>query len=299
MSRCPSGHGGNLRQLAAQAGLPETQLLDFSANLNPLGPPEWLRPVISSSVSSLVHYPDPDNTALIAAAAARYGVDTGEVIAGSGSTELLYLLPASLQAARALIPVPSYSDYGRAARLAGCAIVNLPLREADGFALDLSAVGRVANPPHSARKGRGKTMVFIGQPNNPTGRSCCAEGLRDLASRHPAVVFVVDEAFADFVEGHDSLTTRRPANVVVLLSLTKSFAFPGLRVGCAVASPEVVRHMRTLQQPWTVNSIAQAAGVRALQDREYLARARVFVREQRQWLQHELGTLPGLTVYPG
>src|SRR5512137_844784 len=100
------GHGGNLRQLAAASGMPESQLLDFSANLNPLGPPEWLRPLISSTVSSLVHYPDPDSAALVEAVAARYGVKRSEVLAGNGSTELLYLLPPALQATRAIVPVP-------------------------------------------------------------------------------------------------------------------------------------------------------------------------------------------------
>ena len=287
-------HGGNLRQLAAEARLPETQLLDFSASLNPLGPPEWLRPVISSAVSAVVHYPDPDNTALLAAAAGRYGVDAAEVIAGCGSTELLYLLPPALKAARAIIPVPSYSDYARAAELAGCAIVRVPLREERGFSLDLPSLdARLRRDPRGPN-----TLVLIGQPNNPTGRLCSSESLRELARRHPATTFIVDEAFADFVAGYDSLAARRPANVVVLLSLTKIFAVPGLRVGCAVASPRIVRRMQALQQPWTVNTFAQAVGVRALQDREYLVRTQSFVREQRQWLQQALAALPGLAVYP-
>ncbi|MCY3024072.1 MAG: cobyric acid synthase [Planctomycetota bacterium] len=289
-----NGHGGNLRQLAAAAGLPAAQLLDFSANLNPLGPPEWLRPAISSTVSSLVNYPDPENTALVAAVAARYGARADEVLAGNGSTELLYLLPPALEAGRAVIPVPCYSDYARAARLAGCPIVSVPLREADGFVLDLSVVGaRLRRKPRQRH-----TLVFIGQPNNPTGRLCCTESLRDLAREHPETTFVVDEAFADFVDGYESLTVRRPGNVVVLLSLTKIFAIPGLRLGCAVASRDVVRRVQALQPPWSVNAIAQAVGVRALHDAGYLAGTRAFVREQRQSLQRALQALPGLTVYP-
>ncbi|HEY3320000.1 MAG TPA: cobyric acid synthase [Planctomycetota bacterium] len=287
-----SGHGGNVRELAAAAGLSQERLLDFSANLNPLGPPEWLRPVISSTVSSLVHYPDPASSQLLAAASQRYGVSPAEILIGNGSTELLYLLPQALKAAHAIVPVPSYSDYARAARLGGCSVTTLPLSEGAGFALDLSALDVCV------RSASARTLVFIGQPNNPTGKLCETERLRELAARHPAAIFIVDEAFADFVDGFDSLTVRRPANVVVLLSLTKSFAIPGLRLGCAVASAEIAGRVRELQPPWSVNAIAQAVGVRLMRDEAYLVRTRQFVRERREELQRALSDVPGLTVFP-
>src|SRR5580658_1006299 len=104
-------HGGDIRRLAEAAGESDKELLDFSANINPLGPPEWLRPLISSQISALQHYPDPHCTALVEAAAERYGVDPGEVIAGNGSTEILYLLTRVARKSHALIPVPSYGDY--------------------------------------------------------------------------------------------------------------------------------------------------------------------------------------------
>ena len=221
-----SPHGGNLRQLALASGKQESELLDFSANLNPLGPPEWLRAVIASHVSALVHYPDPDCTALVAAAARRYGCQEDEVICGNGSAEILSVLPRVLGKARAVIPVPAYIDYARSAALGGMQVQPLPLREDAGFQLDFDALEATL---------RGDEVVFIGRPNNPTGLVCDGELLRALAERHAETIFVVDEAFRDFVEHFDSLTVRRPANVVVLLSLTKAFAIAGLRIGCAVA----------------------------------------------------------------
>lgn len=283
-------HGGNLRQLAQASGTAERDLLDFSANLNPLGPPEWLRAVISSHIGALVHYPDPDCTALVEAAVRRYGVANDEVIAGNGSAEILSVLPRVLGKPRAVIPVPAYVDYARSAALGGMCVESLPLREDEGFQLDFRALEAAL---------RGDEAVFIGRPNNPTGHVCDASALRKLAARHPATVFVVDEAFGDFVEGFDSLTRERRANVIVLLSLTKAFAIPGLRLGCAVADAAIAKRVRELLPPWSVNTLAQAVGVVALADAEYLSRSRSFVREQREALFAELGALPGLHVYPG
>ena len=109
----------------------------------------------------------------------------------------------------------------------------------------------------------------------------------------------MDEAFGDFVEGMESLTVGRPENVIVLLSLTKVYAIPGLRLGCAVADPSVVRKIRRVQPPWSVNTIAQAVGEAALRDIDYVERSRRLVREQRLSLGAELKSIPGLTVYPG
>ena len=285
------GHGGNLRKLALAAGRSERDILDFSANINPLGPPDWLRPLISANVAALTHYPDPDCTALVEAAAKRYGAAPCEIAIGNGSTELLHLFTRAADKTRAIIPVPCYSDYARSCQLAGMSLETLPLREADGFNLDV--------PLLETKLGRGDEMVFICRPNNPTGLVCAANDIRSLATRHPATVFLVDEAFGDFVEDFDSLTRNRPANVIVLLSLTKIFAIPGLRLGCAIADGATVQRLRELQPPWSVNSLAQAVGVAALQDREYVRQTQIQVRLQREALAAGLKFVPALTIYPG
>ncbi|MBI2191552.1 MAG: cobyric acid synthase [Planctomycetes bacterium] len=285
-----SRHGGNVWRWASASGRRLEEVLDFSANINPLGPPEWLRRVVSSNLSSLVHYPDPEAAALVEAAAARYGVCTAEVIVGNGSTEILHLLPPALQVTRALLPVPSYSDYRRAAEAAGLEVETMPLREEDGFQLDSGAL---------ERRLRGGEMVLLGQPNNPTGRTFDAADLRLLAARWPKTLFVVDEAFADFVGGLDRLSRRRPPNLVVVCSLTKFYAIPGLRLGCALADPEVVRRYQQLVPSWSVNTLAQAVGREALRDVEYAWRTVAFVKEQREQLAAEMRGVPGLTVVPG
>jgi cobyric acid synthase CobQ/L-threonine-O-3-phosphate decarboxylase len=284
------GHGGNLRRLAEISGRPEEEILDFSANVNPVGFPEWFRPLIDAQISRLRHYPDPDCSQLVNAAAKHYGVPTAEIMIGNGSTELLYLLPRALKISRALIPVPSYADYARAVRLEGGTVEPLPLREEDGFAPDL---------PELEKHLRENDAVFLGQPNNPTGLLYDAAVIRNLARRHPKTMWIIDEAFMDFVEKPDSLTRDRPSNVAVLLSLTKIFAMPGLRLGCAIADRGVIVRLREIQPPWSVNAVAQAVGAVALHDDNYLDSTRHYVREMRARLIAGLQALPGLTVYPG
>ena len=283
-------HGGNVRQLALSAGLAVEDIIDFSASINPLGLPEWFRPLISRTIGSLTHYPDPDCRALTEAISACYRVEKEEVIAGNGSTELLYLIPRVLSASRAVIPVPSYSDYAQASELSGLTVEKVFMKEESGFKPDISAIeSRLA----------GNDIVFFGQPNNPTGVLCDADELRDMAMGNGSTTFVIDEAFADFVEGMDSLTRRRPANVIVLLSFTKFFAIPGLRLGCAVADPPVISRIREFMPPWSVNTFAQTVGEAALADAEYARKSKAYVHEERTSLTEEMQSIPGLYVYPG
>jgi adenosylcobyric acid synthase len=281
-------HGGNLHQLARAAGKSEQDLLDFSANINPLGPPEWLRSVISGQVSRLQHYPDPDCSQLIEALADRYQVGPDEVVAGNGATELLYLLPRVLDRKRAVVLVPAYVDYARAALQAGLAVESI----------SLPGWGEGEETSSLTGANLQDAVAFLGRPNNPTGGMWASEALRRLVADSPDAVFVVDEAFGDFVEGFDSLTSRRPPNVVVLLSLTKMFAIPGLRLGAVVADGPLIQRLRALQPPWSVNSLAQAVGVAAARDHEHPRRTRAYIREQRDGLAAGLQALPGLQVYP-
>jgi adenosylcobyric acid synthase len=283
-------HGGNIRKLAEAAGQPPEELLDFSANINPLGPPEWLRPLVSSRLSALVHYPDPDCSLLRKSISTHYEVTEEEVLVGNGSTEIIHLLPRALPVHRALIPVPSYSDYANAVELAGKTVEKIFLNEEEAFQLDLSLL---------ASKIQEDQLIFIGHPNNPTGLPIDPFALKTLALNHPSTIFIVDEAFLDFMEETESVIRNRPPNVIVLRSFTKLYAIPGLRLGFAIAEPDVIQKVRKMMPPWSVNGLAQAVGEKALQDHIYLLRTRAYVRQQREFLINELQSIPGLTVFPG
>jgi adenosylcobyric acid synthase len=283
-------HGGNLAHLSKTSGIAQDKIADFSANINPLGLPDWFRPLVSSVLESVVHYPDPENMGLVSAVSRRYAIDPDEVMVGNGSTELLHLLTRALKAQRAIIPTPTYLDYAEAAANAGLDILKLPLAEAEEFQLDLKCIRSML---------QGNEIVFLCNPNNPTGRVLDSGEIRRMAAENASTVFVIDEAFGDFVEGFESITKDRPSNVAALLSLTKIFAVPGLRLGAAAADRNIVEAVRKIQPSWSINAIAQAVGEAALDDTEYIERSRQFVSHHRSELEASLGTVPGLTVYPG
>ena len=288
-------HGGNLTTLAAASGRRPEEILDFSANINPLGFPDWLRPLASSLISGLIHYPDPGSRALVDAACARYGADAAEVICGNGTAEIISLLPAAAGFSNALIPSPTYVDYAQACEAAGVIPHTMAMAESEGFALNIHALAETLG----ADPFNGAALVFICRPNNPTGHTPEGETIRSLVKRYPGSLFIVDEAFGDFVDNFDSLSTRRPKNVVVLLSLTKSFSLPGLRMGLALADAEIAGAVAAKQPCWPVNLLAQASAERALGDTEFLARTRSLVAEERRTLFRELSAIDGLFVYPG
>ena len=322
-----SRHGGNLRALALRAGCRPEEILDFSASVNPLGPPESLRAVISRKIDALVHYPDPQSAELAEGLARKHQVPAGEVVVGNGSTELLFALAGALDYARAVIPVPSYTDYGAAVRLADRPVEEIPL-DSDEETSAGAPGGRIANPSTTSapvpdglairrtfeldwagldRRLRDGDLVLLGQPNNPTGLWLDKERLVRLARARPRTWFVVDEAFAGFVEGCRSMVDPldglaiRPTgnNVIVLRSLTKLYAIAGLRLGYAVAGAATAERLRARILPWSVNSLAQAVGLALLDEDDYVEQTVRYVAARRRELADALGRIEGLHVYPG
>ncbi len=288
-----NGHGGNLRALAARSGRDPDAILDYSASINPLGPPEWLRAVISRSMDRVVHYPDPDSTELVQAIADRYGVAPQQIVAGNGSSEILVAAARGFREpghrGRAVIPAPTYLEYASAARMAGWEIRPVALQEDEGFALNWCVLESELRPGD---------LVLLGQPNNPTGLVFDSERLRRLAAAYSSTHFIVDEAFADFLEDCPSLMRDVPDNVVVVRSFTKFFAVPGLRLGFAVASPDRAARIRGQIPSWSVNTLAQAVGAAALTDEEYARRTIACVAREREQLVGQLRSVAGLSVYP-
>ncbi len=284
-------HGGNIRRIALQAKKNAGEILDFSANINPLGPPENFRTILARQIDSLVHYPDSDCAEITAAFAARYRINADEIVMGNGSTELLYRLPEILQKKRAVIVVPAYVDYARAASLAGLEVKSFLLREDDDFKVDFSSLDvELTNDD----------ILFLGRPNNPTGAMPSVEQVHALAVHHPETMFIIDEAFADFVpEAETLIAPNRGDNIIILKSLTKFYAMPGLRLGGAVLNPGLANLLKERVPPWSVNTLAQAVGAAALRDETYIGTTRRFVNEKREELHTAIASLPGLSVYPG
>ncbi|MBF0480123.1 MAG: cobyric acid synthase [Desulfovibrionaceae bacterium] len=286
-------HGGNIRVLADLSQRDPQDVLDFSANINPLGAPPWLRQVISSAVSSLRHYPDPEAHGLRIAAAGYLDLDPGEILAGNGASDLLYALVRACGLSRAVIPAPSFGDYARACEAAGLETIPVATGPDSAFTPDLKDIAaRLSSEAAPA-------LVILGRPNNPAGMIADAGAIRELAIRHPESHFCVDEAFGWFVEGFTSMCRDRPSNVSVLHSLTKILAIPGLRLGLMVASGVILDAMRAILPPWSVNTLAQAVGERAFADKDFFTRSAELTSCLRTRLLADLSEFSELILYPG
>ncbi|MEA1049076.1 threonine-phosphate decarboxylase CobD [Lamprobacter modestohalophilus] len=285
-------HGGDLQALARRSGRPAGSLLDFSANINPLGMPFVAKAAMIAAIDDLAHYPDPACTALRAAIGQHLGVAEERIVVGNGAEQLIWWLPRLLDASRVLVAAPAYLDYRRAAAVWQRPLVSIPLSFDEGFALDL---GRLSAQLRSG------DLVWIGQPNNPTGRLVNPEALRLAATAHPQVNWAIDEAFIDFVSAAESAVRWGLPNLIVVRSMTKFYALAGLRLGYAVlTSARAADYIRLLPE-WSVNSLAAAAGAAILNDPalpDYALRTRALISTERRRLTDALRGL-GLEVIDG
>ncbi|HEV8635035.1 MAG TPA: histidinol-phosphate transaminase [Chloroflexota bacterium] len=283
----PVPHGSITDAELARLGLGRDQVVDFSTNTNPLGPSPAA--VAAARAAVWTHYPDDGATRLRQAIAEREGSAPEGVVVGNGSAELIWLVAlAFLDPGQSAVVVgPTFGEYARAVRVAGGVVREARARGEDGFRPDLAALGVGAG---SAR------LLFVCDPNNPTGLLLGAEALARLAGARPETLVVVDEAYRPFVDDPPAWPAI-PGNVVLLRSMTKDGALPGLRLGYALAAPPVARALEAVRPPWSVNAVAQAAGLAALADRAHVARARDEVRRARAYVTAELTRL-GLRVFP-
>lgn len=283
-------HGGNIYEEQA----PDGEWLDFSANINPLGIAAGVRVAISDSIDGLVNYPDPVGAAAKAAIADYYGVPVGKVILGNGAAELLYIFFHTRQPKNVLLPIPSFSEYERAARAGRTEIVYHKLAEADGFMLDAERF--IKSLPFM-------DCAIIGNPNNPTGTLLGSDELEKImsAARKTGTLIVVDESFMDFRSDAAEHSARSLLagydNLLILQSLTKFYALPGLRLGFALAPAGLREQMELQKDVWNMNYLAQKAVVAALADKEYQEKSRLAVKTEQEYLTAELGKLSGVKLF--
>jgi threonine-phosphate decarboxylase len=251
-------------------GASDPTLLDFSANVNPLGVPDGVRAVLADGASRVERYPTPDAREFAAAVARHFRIPVQCILPGNGSSELIYLVARLFAGRLGRVVVPAFTEYEDAC-------------EASGIPLGSAA----------------PEVTFLGNPSSPEGRLRSREELLGLDG-----TLVVDEAFMDFVDERESLVLRAAEDprLIVLRTLTKFYAIPGLRLGYLVAVPETISKLRMLQPPWSVNALAEAAGLAALEERDYAQFTRRFVGERREELSKGLKSaglepLPSVTNY--
>jgi threonine-phosphate decarboxylase len=285
-------HGGNIYAFARSRGLSPDQVLDFSASINPLGWPRGVAKAYRQALTRIVHYPEPYAETLTKALAASHDLDPHSILVGNGSTQLIYLLARVLAPQRALIVAPSFSEHAATLQRSGAQINHVILRP-PSFALSLERLQKTLT--------QGCDVLVLTNPNSPTGTLLPRAELEQVVRmcHHPHTRLVVDEAFVDWVE-EASLKHQAEysPHVVVLRSLTKFFALPGLRVGYLVAQPRLIARLRAQMEPWSVNAIAQEVARVCLQDAAFPQRSRAFMERERTWLSAQLRTIEGLRPFP-
>jgi len=288
-------HGGNLKEAQERYRLKKEEIIDFSANINPLGFPGSTGKIISSHLDDIAHYPDPDCKDLKEALTRRLNTNADNLLIGNGSMELIFLLALALKPKKALIPSPAFTEYERGVRLSGGRCLFLKTREDNNFEIKVAEITRHLSSVDS---------VFICNPNNPTGFLFDREKIRFLAQRceKKGVLLVIDEVFMDFVEkkGELSMASLAPAkrHLLVLHSLTKFFAFAGLRLGYLIGNKKLLKGIACYQPPWSVNALAQLVGCAAVKDTLYFRKSREYVFRERDVLCRELREIRFLKTYP-
>ncbi len=283
-------HGGEIFDI------PETernQILDFSININPLGlSPRGRKAVLENFDVDAGRYPDSGCVALRKALGQRYQLPADRLVCGNGATELMYALIRAIRPSMVYVPAPSFSEYRFAAEAEHIPVRSFVLDRNNGFLLtDLSFLEEM---PYRA-------VLFLGNPNNPDGQplpeSVFSQCLVVIEKKDGWLV--IDESFIDFLgdEGSFRSFVLSHPRVIVLLSLTKFYAVPGLRIGAAAADTAVIQVLTSVLHPWNVNGCAQRYLTEAIKDASYISASREYVREERRRMLQYLEKIPGIHVY--
>ncbi|HKX29619.1 MAG TPA: threonine-phosphate decarboxylase CobD [Blastocatellia bacterium] len=288
-----SRHGGRVYEAARRWGIDPDEVIDFSANINPLGAPPGVIAAIRNGLApvALRTYPDPH--AFVSAVADRHRVDPDQVLVGNGMAALIFALWRAIRPGRVLLLEPGFDEYLRACAAVKAEVFSLGLREERGFSPDFAELAE-------ALVERRCDLVVLNSPHNPTGRLYERAELRalaEVAERHRVAV-ILDEAFIDYVPQSSLLRLAAAGSrFAVLRSLTKFYAMPGLRLGYGVCGAELAAAVREQIDPWPVSAIALEAGVAALSEPEYDARSILVNAQAREEFAAALRGI-GLQVFP-
>jgi len=282
-------HGGDVERWARSAGIKARELLDFSASINPLGPPPSARRAFVKSYGEISHYPDPYGEQLKAALADHHGMSSAEVLLGNGSTQLIYLLSAALRPRKALVVAPAFSEYANALTLIGTKVASFDLSTNDGFQFSTERLLAVWD--------KDCDIAFLATPNSVTGQMIPKAEIEKVA--HIALtrktMVVVDEAFIDFAEAESiKALVRHNPYLIILRSLTKYYALPGLRLGYLLGDAGRVVDLETYQEPWSINGPALNVALACLKDSRFVTKTERWLERERKFLLERLTALEGL-----
>ena len=304
-------HGGNIFQFAHEQRIEPYEVIDFSANINPLGPSQRGLSALEAQLRYISHYPDATNDDVLNAIADIYGMNKTQIVVGNGAAELLYAICRLPGYTGAFVPAPGFSEYKEALEASRIPVRDIYYRpREDDNGKPYFEVPYLALETFAAElKGQdGRIIVFLGNPNNPDGTLLDKNHIRTVASmlKEANSLLVIDESFIDFVGNHtlqDNEYSMRSLvndfdNIIVVHSFTKFYAVPGLRIGAAFSNSQIIDKLNTFIPTWSVNTLAQAYTESALNDVEYVKRTKQVLREEQQYMYNALDAIAGITVYP-
>ncbi len=288
------GHGGNIRGLAKKMNCSADDIIDMSSNLNPLGPPETIETVICENLVKIRSLPEPDAISMRKGFARYHDIDPDTVVAGNGTTWFIYTIPKALDSKKVLIAGPTYSDYKDACLMHDISFQHCFAQAQECFKQDIDEISRMA---------RAADLVFICNPNNPTGSLMHREQLDYLVNKHPGTVFVIDESYLPFVDAASDISMvsqTRYENLIVLSSMSKIFRIPGLRTGFLTTSRGMVEKIMRHYQPWSVNALAQVVIEHIFNHpgriEPFYRKTREYIKKEKQVFLEKLGTVQGLEL---
>ncbi|MDP4104503.1 MAG: threonine-phosphate decarboxylase CobD [Bacillota bacterium] len=272
-------HGSNPQYLYEAMGmmLPENYL-DFSANINPLGPPEALKISWNEIYKKVTVYPDPYALTLKGKISEKEQIPIDSLLVGNGGAELITLVARMLEGKKVLLIQPAFSEYEQACRVNRCEIITCQL-EAPDFDLSLEQI---------RPKLRDADAMFFCNPNNPTGIHYSKADLLVLLEECEKndCLFILDEAFFDFLLDYQSFIPyiKRFSNLIIIRSMTKMFAIPGIRLGYLVGHPGMIAKLQSIQSHWSTNAIALAAGEICMEEKAFIKRTQSLIANERNKL---------------
>lgn len=279
-------HGGKIFQYAKTIQRAVGEIVDASANINPLGPPHGVQEAIVKAFDTIRHYPDSDHEEIRCVIADRFVIEKDAVLCGNGASECIEILIKGLSPTRVIVLEPAFSEYCAAATRLSCPVVSCSLFDGDAFTLPLSQLDSMLH--------RGD-LLFINHPHNPSGSSWpLSSWITEVFSwANRGVLVAIDESFADFLPQGDPRTLIHYAattpNLFVIRSATKIFSIPGLRFGFLVTIPEKIATLKTYRDPWSVNQFAQRAALISYQDQRFLMETATWLKNAHCYVQDTWG----------
>lgn len=287
------GHGGNVEEISRKYGISEDKIIDFSANINPVGISVEVKKAMIEALDKVERYPDITYYELRRSIEEYEKIDVNNIILGNGAAEVIFNIARGLKPKKALISAPTFAEYEDALKSVECKINHYKLQES--FNLDSGFIDEIKEDTD---------IVFICNPNNPTGVLTSKEYILEVlkkADKYNTTV-VLDESFLDFVEDKNNFSAislvSEYTNLIVVKSLTKFFAFPGIRVGYGITSNEnYINSINNISIPWAINTVAAAGAITALKQKDYIKETINYVKEEKEYLYNKLREFKGLKVY--